>query len=68
MEYIKLIGSPLGRITLAGDKSALTELWSYGQRFGRETLADDFLERDLPIFEEAVHWLNYADLDFCTCL
>ncbi|MBO4229849.1 MAG: methylated-DNA--[protein]-cysteine S-methyltransferase [Clostridia bacterium] len=58
MEYIKLIGSPLGRITLASDGSALTGLWFSGQRFDRETLADVFLERDLPIFEEAVRWLN----------
>ncbi|MCR5136830.1 MAG: methylated-DNA--[protein]-cysteine S-methyltransferase [Oscillospiraceae bacterium] len=50
--------SPLGDITLASDGDALTGLWFEGQKYYAETLNSDHAERALPVFEEALRWLD----------
>lgn len=55
----KVIGSPLGNITLAGDGEALSGLWFENQRFYRATLAPNAREcMEKDAFEAAIRWLN----------
>ena len=50
--------SPLGGITLASDGTALTGLWFDGQKYFADTLASDRMEKTLPVFRDAVRWLD----------
>lgn len=50
--------SPLGGITLASDGERLVGLWFDGQKYFPETLGDGSCEEMLPVFEEAVRWLD----------
>lgn len=58
MDYLSHYASPLGPITLASNGEALTGLWFDGQKYFGSTLSDRREEQDLPIFREAVHWLD----------
>ena len=58
MDYIWHYSSPLGGITLASDREALTGLWFDGQKYFASTLLSPCKEQTLPIFQEAVHWLD----------
>lgn len=58
MEYTHHYDSPLGGITLASDGEALTGLWFDGQKYFQATLGREHEEKDLPIFEQARHWLD----------
>ena len=58
MDYIWHYSSPLGGITLASDGEALTGLWFDGQKYFASTLLSPWKEQTLPIFQEAVHWLD----------
>ena len=58
MNYIYHYHSPLGRITLASNKDALTGLWFDGQKYFGSTLTDDSIEKKLPVFELTIKWLN----------
>lgn len=50
--------SPLGGITLASDGEALTGLWFNGQKYFADTLNANSQERLLPVFSEAIRWLD----------
>ena len=50
--------SPLGKITLDSDGEALTGLWFDGQKHFAETLATRHEEKLLPIFRQAIRWLD----------
>lgn len=58
MDYIDHYDSPLGGITLASDGTALTGLWFDGQKYFADTLAEEYEERELPVFAQAVKWLD----------
>lgn len=58
MVYTYHYQSPLGGITLASNGSSLTGLWFDGQKYFGDTLPEVFEERKLPVFEEAVRWLD----------
>lgn len=58
MEYIYNYNSPLGRIMLASNGDALTGAWFQGQKYFARTLAPLHEERQLPVFAEAVRWLD----------
>lgn len=58
MDYIQSYTSDLGDITLASDGTYLTGLWFDGQKFDRANLSKNYLEKDLPIFDDVKHWLN----------
>ena len=58
MDFIQYYGSPLGRILLASDGETLTGLWFEGQKHFGSTLSGDETERALPVFDEAVRWLD----------
>lgn len=58
MEYTHRYQSPLGDITLASDGEVLTGLWFDEQKYFLATLCKEHEEKDLPIFEQADHWLD----------
>jgi len=58
MDYTYHYISPLGGITFSSDGDALTGLWFDGQKHFADTLGDVHEEKPLPIFEEAVKWLD----------
>ena len=58
MNYTYHYDSPLGGITLASDGEALTGLWFDGQKYFAEALGPDHEEKELPIFDETLTWLD----------
>ena len=58
MIYTSHYESALGGITLAGNEMALIGLWFDGQKHFGATLLEEYKEKDLPIFEQTVHWMD----------
>lgn len=58
MQYICHYKSPLGGITMASDGNALTGLWFDGQKYFAEGLAETAAAKTLPVFDEAMRWLD----------
>lgn len=58
MEYTHHYASPLGGITLASDGNSLTGLWFDGQKYFADSLDPCHIEKSLPVFEQADHWLS----------
>lgn len=59
MTYTASYASPLGKVLLSSDGSALTGLWFAGQKYFAAGLADDACgQSDLPIFDAARAWLD----------
>ena len=58
MDYLHLYQSPLGGMTLASNGEALTGLWFDGQKYFASTLRSEYEVRELPVFKQAVEWLD----------
>lgn len=58
MQYTHSYDSPLGRILLASDGSALTGLWFVGQKYYAAALDGQHEEKALPVFEQTENWLD----------
>ena len=58
MNYIQYYDSPLGKIVMSSDGSALTGLWFKGQKYFGSTLSGEQEEKDLPVFRQTSEWLN----------
>ena len=58
MDYTWHYESPLGRITLASDGNSLVGLWFDKQKYFSDVLSSSHTEKNLPIFEETVKWLD----------
>lgn len=58
MLYTCFYKSPLGGITMASDGTALTGLWFNGQKYFAEGLTETAAAKTLPVFDEAVRWLD----------
>lgn len=58
MTYTYHYASPLGEITLASDGAKLIGLWFDGQKYFADTLKDSCEQKELPIFEQTVRWLD----------
>ena len=58
MIYLSHYQSPLGGITLAGDGRSVCGLWFDGQRHFGAALPSGCAEQALPVFEDAVRWLD----------
>ena len=59
MTYQTTYPSPVGRLTLASDGEAITGLWFAGQKYFASTLPEDAQDApELPVFAEAVRWLD----------
>lgn len=58
MHYISHYSSPLGEILLAADQTGLTGLWFQGQKYFAKGLDKEHKSQDLPVFQQANHWLD----------
>ena len=58
MDFVHHCDSPLGGITLAGSRDALTGLWFDGQKHFGSTLDKDCMMKPLPVFKQTEHWLD----------
>ena len=58
MNYTHPYPSPLGNITLASNGEQLTGLWFDGQKYFGSTLTYESTQKNLPIFDQAGHWLD----------
>ena len=58
MQCITHYHSPLGKITLAADKTGLTGLWFEGQKYFALHLEPEHEEKELPVFADAKRWLD----------
>lgn len=56
--YTCSYASPLGRITMASDGTALTGLWFDGQKHFAANLPRNHTEKDLPVFDQTTRWLD----------
>lgn len=57
-DYVYHYLSPLDGITLSSNGTELTGLWFDGQKYFGDTLAKEYTEQALPIFEQTVRWLD----------
>ena len=58
MDYIYRYDSPIGKMTMASDGTALTGLWFDGQKYFAGTLSEPYEEKLLPVFEDTIRWLD----------
>ena len=58
MFYSTTYASPLGTITLASDGESLVGLWIEGQKYFAEGLTETAAAKTLPVFDEAMRWLD----------
>ena len=58
MIYTYHYHSPLGGITMASEGTALIGLWFDGQKYFADSIKGEYTETILPVFEEAVRWLD----------
>lgn len=58
MDYIYHYTSPIGGITLGSNGSKLIGLWFDDQKYFASTLSDVYSEKQLPVFEQTVKWLD----------
>lgn len=57
--YVTTLPSPLGKLYLASDGTALTGLWIEGQKHFATTLPAELKENpDLPVFRQTEDWLR----------
>ena len=50
--------SPLGWMTMAGEKTALTGLWFDEQKYFGSTLPETYEEKKLAVFDRTAQWLD----------
>lgn len=58
MIYTHHYRSPLGMMTMASDGRSLTGLWFDGQKYFPDAIGSGSEEAKLPVFDEAVRWLD----------
>ena len=58
MVYTTRYASPLGTITLACDEEAIIGLWFNGQKYFGNTLPEQPVEKERPLFADARRWLD----------
>lgn len=50
--------SPLGRMTLSSNGTEITGIWFDGQKYFGDILPEEYEEKFLPVFGQAVRWLD----------
>lgn len=58
MEYTHYYNSPIGSILLASDGKCLTGLWFEGQKYFGDTLSENYIQKEIPIFKQVDKWLT----------
>lgn len=56
--FIQHYDSPLGRILLGSDGTALTGLWFDGQKYAPDTSGTACAQKNLSVFQQACRWLD----------
>ena len=52
MIYTNYYNSPIGRITMASEGTALIGLWFEGQKYFADSIKEECTEKDLDIFDD----------------
>ena len=58
MIYTNYYNSPIGRITMAGEGTALIGLWFEEQKYFADSIKEECTEKVLDIFDDTSRWLN----------
>ena len=58
MEYIYKYKSPIGDITMASNGINLIGLWFDGQKYAKSTISSNAIEKELPVFNDTIKWLD----------
>ena len=58
MQYISHYRSPIGDMLMAADGTGLTGLWFEGQKYFADQLDEEYMEREIPLFEKVKKWLD----------
>ncbi len=58
MIYTNYYNSPIGRITMASEGTALIGLWFEGQKYFADFIKEECTEKDLDIFDDTSRWLD----------
>ena len=58
MDYLHHYASHLGAMTLASDGQSLVGLWFDDQKHFACSLEEDAVEKELPVFDETIRWLD----------
>ena len=58
MIYTNYYNSPIGRITMASEGTALIGLWFEGQKYFADSIKEECTKKDLDIFDDTSRWLD----------
>lgn len=58
MDYIYGYDSPVGKMTMASDGTALTALWFHDQKYFAQLLSKPCTQKLLPVFQDTIRWLD----------
>ena len=58
MIYTNYYNSPIGRITMASEGTALIGLWFEGQKYFADSIKEECTEKVLDIFDDTSRWLD----------
>ena len=58
MIYTNYYNSPIGRITMASEGTALIGLWFEGQKYFADAIKEECTGKDLDIFDDTSRWLD----------
>ena len=58
MIFTNYYNSPIGRITLASEGTALIGLWFERQKYFADSIKEECTEKDLDIFDDTSRWLD----------
>lgn len=58
MIYTNYYNSPIGRITMASEGTALIGLWFEGQKYFADSIKEECTGKDLDIFDDTSRWLD----------
>ena len=58
MIYTNYYNSPIGRVTMASEGTALIGLWFEGQKYFADSIKEECTEKVLDIFDDTSRWLD----------
>lgn len=58
MQYITEYHSPIGTLTIAGDGTHITGLWTQGQKYFAAAVGAEAVKEPLAVFDRTADWLD----------
>lgn len=58
MQYLSEYGSPIGKLVLTADESALTGVWFEGQNSAAGSFEKQYEKRETPVLQKTKQWLD----------